>query len=436
MYFAKYDLEELSFRIGLCRVNLGNEKWRTDLGEIFTALAQLAYQHDVDTMLRISVQQDSLLATLGIGKSGVQIKTLQTLLKTVVESSAQNSMYADDSSDFDAWLAEPNAYKREIKSGQFSVQGVPVTVNARMYPVLSHLIAAALEQKAYFSYQIHFNKLANSAELERSARKHNLRLEDVFLPQKIRRHQQQLAKDAGKSELLIEEGFSSDSTFADYVVTQLEDEFALVLADYDLSDSPLVEDDNTLDWFETGLSRAYLEDLSLTDVLSMTISREDLTSAMSPGEQLSQQSPSAQRHQTHETAAEVEVFISYSSRNRPQAFAACQGLEQSGLRCWIAPRDITPGEEYPTAIMRGIRAAKVMLLVFSPDSNVSPHVLREVERAISLNIPVVPMLIEEAELSSNMEYLISSCHWMDALTPPLEHHVDKLTKMLRSMLAY
>jgi hypothetical protein len=38
-----------------------------------------------------------------------------------------------------------------------------------------------------------------------------------------------------------------------------------------------------------------------------------------------------------------DVFVSYSSDDKPTADAVCATLENKGIRCWIAPRDILPG---------------------------------------------------------------------------------------------
>ena len=38
-----------------------------------------------------------------------------------------------------------------------------------------------------------------------------------------------------------------------------------------------------------------------------------------------------------------DVFVSYATEDRSTAEAVCAALEASGLRCWIAPRDIHPG---------------------------------------------------------------------------------------------
>ena len=60
-----------------------------------------------------------------------------------------------------------------------------------------------------------------------------------------------------------------------------------------------------------------------------------------------------------------DVFISHSSKDRAVGEAACAALERAGHRCWIAPRDIMPGEDYGEAIVDGIRASRIFLLIVS-----------------------------------------------------------------------
>jgi len=38
-----------------------------------------------------------------------------------------------------------------------------------------------------------------------------------------------------------------------------------------------------------------------------------------------------------------DIFISYSSKDKPIADGICASLETAGIRCWIAPRDIAAG---------------------------------------------------------------------------------------------
>ena len=66
-----------------------------------------------------------------------------------------------------------------------------------------------------------------------------------------------------------------------------------------------------------------------------------------------------------------DVFISYSSKNKNIADAVVSEFEQHGIRCWYAPRDIRPGEEWVTAITGALEKAKVLVLIFTDESNSS-----------------------------------------------------------------
>jgi TIR domain/Domain of unknown function (DUF4352) len=121
-----------------------------------------------------------------------------------------------------------------------------------------------------------------------------------------------------------------------------------------------------------------------------------------------------------------DLFISYSSKDKPTADAVCARLEAHGIRCWIAPRDVLPSDPYGEAIINAIQQSRLMVLVFSGHSNRSPQVMREVERAVSKAIPVLPFRIEDVPLSPSMEYFISAPHWLDAMTGPLEEHLHRL----------
>jgi len=129
-----------------------------------------------------------------------------------------------------------------------------------------------------------------------------------------------------------------------------------------------------------------------------------------------------------------DVFISYSFHDKQVADAICSALENAGIRCWIAPRDVMPGKEWGEAIVDAIGASKIMVLVFSSASNNSQQVLREVERAVHKNLIIVPFRIENVLPTRSMEYFLYSTHWLDALTPELEKHIDVLIDVLYKLL--
>src|ERR1700681_993828 len=131
----------------------------------------------------------------------------------------------------------------------------------------------------------------------------------------------------------------------------------------------------------------------------------------------------------------ARVFISYSSPDAAVAVEICGALERNDQSCWIAPRDVMPGEFYADAIVRAIDAATVVLLVLSQHAAASPHVVREIERATSKRLAVLSLRIDLVQMPPALEYFLNASHWLDAsvsgvtailpkLVDAVEHLVD------------
>jgi hypothetical protein len=129
-----------------------------------------------------------------------------------------------------------------------------------------------------------------------------------------------------------------------------------------------------------------------------------------------------------------QVFISYGHEDKLVADAACARLEARGIRCWIAPRDVLPGRPYGEAISAAIRGCRALVLVFSSHANLSDHVSKEVERAVSNGIPVLSLRIENVAPTGALDYFIGSVHWLDALTPPIEQHLEHLADSVQRLI--
>ena len=93
-----------------------------------------------------------------------------------------------------------------------------------------------------------------------------------------------------------------------------------------------------------------------------------------------------------------DVFISYSSVDKTSAETVCSVLEEKGISCWIAPRDITPGLDFAEAIIDGIKSSKLFILVYSSNSGNSRQVIREVDRAVHTGLPVINLRLEDIPL--------------------------------------
>ncbi len=130
-----------------------------------------------------------------------------------------------------------------------------------------------------------------------------------------------------------------------------------------------------------------------------------------------------------------DVFISYSSKDKRIADALCAALEGQGIQCWIAPRNITYGSDYGEAIVDGINESRLMVLVFSSNANTSAHIKREVDRAVSKGLTIIPVRIEDVAPARALEYYISPLHWLDAVTPPIETHLHALAEKVKVILS-
>jgi hypothetical protein len=130
-----------------------------------------------------------------------------------------------------------------------------------------------------------------------------------------------------------------------------------------------------------------------------------------------------------------DVFISYASEDKLTADAICAELERQAIRCWIAPRDVLAGEEWPAAVVQAIGDSRLLVLVFSRFANESGHVRREVARAADHELPILPFRIENVPPDKSLELFISTPHWLDALTPPMAAHIARLATNVQALMA-
>jgi len=119
------------------------------------------------------------------------------------------------------------------------------------------------------------------------------------------------------------------------------------------------------------------------------------------------------------------VFLSHNSKDYPVANAICHYLEQAGIRCWIAPRDIHH-EDWADAIMDGLHRADIFVVIISKHSIESPEVTKEVTEATRSCEYILPFKIDEEMLNPRLQYHLGPCHWLDAVTPPMEQRILEL----------
>jgi len=130
-----------------------------------------------------------------------------------------------------------------------------------------------------------------------------------------------------------------------------------------------------------------------------------------------------------------DVFISYATAQRPLAEQLRTVLNGAGLSSWLAPDDVPASADYAEAILTAINGSRLVLLVLSVAACASPHVLREVERAVSKRVPVLAIRVEQLTLTASLEYFLSASQWFDATAAPLPTHGDAIVALAKAILS-
>ena len=102
-------------------------------------------------------------------------------------------------------------------------------------------------------------------------------------------------------------------------------------------------------------------------------------------------------------------FISYSSDDEEVASKLHGDLEEAGIRCWFAPRDLRTGDKFRREIDRSIAIHDKLLILLSKSSIPSPWVEAEVEAAYekenrSNSLVLFPVRIDETAFSTSVAW--------------------------------
>lgn len=109
----------------------------------------------------------------------------------------------------------------------------------------------------------------------------------------------------------------------------------------------------------------------------------------------------------------MEVFISYSSKDVEVVKRACAALKDCGISYWVAYENECFGEQYAITIINQISECKAFLIFVSRNSNLSSHVINEINSAVMRDKLILPVLLDDVKLSPAMEYYLASNHYLN-----------------------
>ena len=96
----------------------------------------------------------------------------------------------------------------------------------------------------------------------------------------------------------------------------------------------------------------------------------------------------------------TDVFISYCRRDKAFVRALCHSLQANGHQLWVDWEGIQASEPWREEISKGVRNAKRMVYILSPDTVASPYCDWEVDQAFELQKKLIPILCRDVDIST------------------------------------
>lgn len=127
------------------------------------------------------------------------------------------------------------------------------------------------------------------------------------------------------------------------------------------------------------------------------------------------------------------VFVSYATSEKDVAESICEYLENNGVPCWIAPRNVVPGGNYASQIVGAIRECAALVLVASKNTNASGHVSNEVSIAFDNKKVIIPFKIENFTFSDEYLYFLGRKNWIEAHSN-MQAGLEKLLRTLKQVV--
>jgi len=130
-----------------------------------------------------------------------------------------------------------------------------------------------------------------------------------------------------------------------------------------------------------------------------------------------------------------DVFISYKTEDREAAERLCAALERENISCWLAPRDIPPGQEWAASIVDGLQQSRHFVLLLSEHSVAAKQIAREAELADKQNLPILTFRLNDIQPPKELLYFLGNVQWLDGFGGQFDTAAGRLAQVIRGTAA-
>ncbi|MGO8866176.1 MAG: toll/interleukin-1 receptor domain-containing protein [Alphaproteobacteria bacterium] len=132
-----------------------------------------------------------------------------------------------------------------------------------------------------------------------------------------------------------------------------------------------------------------------------------------------------------EPASPYAAFVSYAPLDWAKAKEICDMLEDLGLRCLMASRQLRGGRGVVGKLRRGIEQSRAFVLVVSKATEDSRPAREEMCVAQQRQMPIFGVFVEPPERSSEIDFFVPESCRIKAWSGRLADHVPQLAGYLR-----
>ncbi|MBF0608414.1 MAG: toll/interleukin-1 receptor domain-containing protein [Magnetococcales bacterium] len=130
-----------------------------------------------------------------------------------------------------------------------------------------------------------------------------------------------------------------------------------------------------------------------------------------------------------------DVFISYDRKDQSFADKLVSNLEGRGISCWIDRRDLSSGSKWANEISKTIKENPKLLMVvlLSASTLQSEAVEDEIAVAVRRKVHIIPVLLENIELTGLFELHLTKKTWIKAFDIGIDNTVEKICDAVRKL---
>ena len=130
-----------------------------------------------------------------------------------------------------------------------------------------------------------------------------------------------------------------------------------------------------------------------------------------------------------------DIFISYSRKDSEKVLSVVKTLQGRGFAIWIDKDGIESGDAFKSVIVRAIKNSDIFLFFSSNSSNASPWTVKEVNTAVHLKKPIIPVRLDGADYDDSILFDLGSIDFVDlSISEKREAALKKLINTLLSKI--